>query len=75
MDENQKVMTPEKLNDIAKKNLRNYMNEIKEHGGVDYEKALYGLFLQIVTTLETQHGRVDAKRVMKEFVSDLYDNI
>jgi ADP-heptose:LPS heptosyltransferase len=70
MSEN--VMTPDKLEKLAKKALQNYMLDIKENGGVDHEQALYGLFLRIVVTLETQHGRLEAKRVMKEFLDDIY---
>ena len=73
MDEKNNKMTPEKLDDISKKGLKNYMNDIKANGGIDYEQALYGLLLQIVVTLETQHGKVDAKRVVKQFVEDLYE--
>lgn len=71
----EKTMTPAKLDEIAKRAVRNYMNEIKEHGGIDHEQALYGLFLEIVVTLETQHGKADAKQVMKEFLEELHSRV
>lgn len=71
MSENKK-MTPAILENIAKKHLQNYMKDVKEHGGIDHEQALYAAFLEIVVTLEVQHGKTDAKKVLRSFVDDLY---
>lgn len=67
-----KVLSVEKLDAIAKDALKYYMNKIKESGGVSSEKALYGLMMEIIVTLETQHGTVDAKKVLKEIVDQIY---
>ena len=67
-----KVLTTDMLDDLAKKAIHNYMTEIKEYGGVSSEKALYALFVKIVVSLEDHKGRVDARRVVKDFVDQLY---
>ena len=40
--------------------------------GLSTEKALYGLFLKIVLALEDQKGKVDARKIVKDFVDQLY---
>lgn len=67
-DMSEQTMTPNKLDDITKKHLSNYMEEIGSEGGVDSEQALYALFNQIVLTLEVQLGKPDAKSICTKFV-------
>ena len=68
---NSNALTIDKLDNIAKQALKDYMNEIKKYGGVSHEKALYALIMEIIVTLETQHGKVDAKKVLKDIVNQV----
>ncbi len=69
---NSNALTIDKLDGIAKQALKVYMNEIKKYGGISHEKAMYALIIEIIVTLETQHGRVDAKKVLKDIVDQIY---
>ena len=65
-------LTSDELQVIVKATLKQYMSKIREYDGVSGEKALYAIMLGVMVDLEAQHGAVDAKRVMKDFIDQVY---